>query len=553
MDSSKRQNIIFNIVAVICIALFCMSIAPKTLQNDTYYTIKIGEYISHHGISDLTTDLYSWHNLPYTYPHWLYDLGMFMIYNHFGQLGIYISTMIFSALLGISVYALSVKKSNNKVVSLIITLGAIYLMKSFIAARAQLVTFILFVLTVYHIEMFLETHKKRNAIALIIIPLLIANLHCAVFPFYFVLFLPYIGEYLWTWLIDWDLDRRIIGGVYKIFGKVVKRETVQIKCQEKREKIKFDISERQRKRKILREHPYKIKLHKNKYVLWLIVIAIIAGLTGFLNPAGNGAYTYLYKTLQGNTTASINEHLPVVLAESPEFFITLVMFLAILIFTDTKIKLSDLFMLVGLTYLSIKSRRQVSMFAIFCGPILAKMIGDMFQKYDKETYLKVLRFFSDWFGAIILVCLFMIIATRQIKPKLSEDYVDANTYPVEASDWMLANLDVKNIKLYNEYNYGSYLLFRDIPVFIDSRCDLYSPEFNADKEKGIEGRDIFSDALNIAGISVDYQSKFEEYGVTHVITYANAKLAMLLDHDTRYNLLYNEGNFKIYERMINEE
>ena len=70
------------------------------------------------------------------------------------------------------------------------------LMESYIAARAQLVTFILFVLTIYFIESFLETGKKRYAIGLIIIPILIANIHLAVFPFYFILYMPYIVEYL---------------------------------------------------------------------------------------------------------------------------------------------------------------------------------------------------------------------------------------------------------------------------------------------------------------------------------------------------------------------
>ena len=35
----------FNIIAVILIILFAISISPKTLQNDTFYTIKIGELI----------------------------------------------------------------------------------------------------------------------------------------------------------------------------------------------------------------------------------------------------------------------------------------------------------------------------------------------------------------------------------------------------------------------------------------------------------------------------------------------------------------------------
>ena len=96
------------------------------------------------------------------------------------------------------------------------------------------------------------------------------------------------------------------------------------------------------------------------------------------------------------------------------------------------------------------------------------------------------------------------------------------------------------------------MLFRGIPVFIDSRCDLYSPEFNGTynkEEKEYEGRDIFSDALNIAGVAVDYETKFEEYGVTHVILYANAKLAMILEDDPNYDLIYSDDNFVIFERL----
>ena len=548
MKTDEERSIAFNIIAIACIVIFCASLAPKTLQNDTFYTIKIGEYIFNNGISDLTTDLYSWHDLKYTYPHWLYDLGMFIIYNAFGHGGIYVSTMIFSAILGCLVYALSVHKSKNQLISFFITLGAMYLLKSFIAARAQLITFILFVFEVYCIEKYLSNHKKRYAVFLILIPLLITNLHCAVFPFYFILFMPYIGEYLLLTVEDWDLDKRLFSLVFKLRRKLTKKEEKKEKLTNKIEQIKEDIKERNRKRGIIREKPYKIRVEKNKYIISLIIIMIIAAATGFINPAGTGAYTYLVKTLQGNTTASINEHLPTVLAENQEFAITLVMFLTILIFSDTKIRLSDLFMLAGLTYLSIQSRRQVSMFAIFCGPILVKLIADMFEKYDGETTGKLIKFFTDWFGRIIIICCFVLIFVNQVKPKISEDYVDETTYPVQASDWMLENLDVANIKIYNEYNYGSYMLFRGIPVFIDSRCDLYTPEFNKDEEKGFDGKDIFSDALNIAGIAVDYETKFREYGVTHVITYSNAKLAMLLDDDVNYKLLYNQGNFKIYER-----
>lgn len=549
---TKVKSIIFHIIAILCIAMFGAAISPKTLQNDTFYTITIGEYIYNNGTSDLTTDLYSWHELPYTYPHWLYDLSIYIFYNIFGQPGIYASTMILSAILGISIYVLSNKKSKNKIVSFIITFGAMYLIKDFIAARAQLVTFILFVWTVFCIESFLETKKRRYAIALLIIPLIIANLHCAVWPFYFVLFLPYIGEYLWLVLEDFNIGFRIEKIYFNIRKKLTKKEEKKIKYDEKIVKLTENTNRRNRNIRKLRENPYKIKAEKNYIVLLLITIMGIAIFTGFINPAGDGAFTYLYKIMKGNTTASINEHLPLTLVENQEFCVTLVIFLLVLIFTDTKIKLSDLFMLGGITYLAFKTRRQTSMFAIFCMPILASLISSVVEKYDKETFKKIENFVVGWFGAIVVICLCVIGCTNLIKPTIHNDYIDPSSYPVAAADWMLENLDVKNIKLYNEYNYGSYLLFRGIPVFIDSRCDLYSPEFNGtyNKEtKKYEGRDIFSDALNIPGLSSNYKNEFENYGVTHIILYQNSKLAMVLENDSNYKRIYDEGNFKIFERL----
>ena len=543
------KGLLFNLVAIVCILLFCAALAPKTLQNDTYYTIKIGEYIFNNGIGDLTEDLYSWHELPYTYPHWLYDLMVFCIYNAFGHTGIYVSTIIFTGILGISVYGLSNIKSKDKVVSFIITVLAIYLMRDFIAARAQLVTFILFVWGVICIEKLLKTENKIYALFLIFIPLLITNLHCAVFPFYFILFLPYIGEYLLLVVEDWDLDMRLYRRIFKLRKRISRKEDTKEKCQNKVERITEALEERKIKRAKIRENPYKIKAEKNHVVLLLISVMAIAALTGFINPAGDGAYTYLVKTLQGNTTASINEHLPLTLSEAGEFAIALITFLLILIFTDTKIRLCDLFMLGGIVFLAFNSRRQVSMFAIFCGPILAKMIADMVNKYDKETFRKIHDFAAGWFGATIVICVFIMMSTRIYKPHMNDEYVDSSSYPVEAADWILANLDVENLKMYNEYNYGSYLLFRGIPVFIDSRCDLYSPEFNGDLDEGIDGRDIFSDALSIPGLSVNYENMFYQYGVTHVMLYENSKLAMILLEDPDYNCIYSEGNFNIFERL----
>ena len=549
----KIREFAFNFAIVITLFLIAASVTPKTFQNDTFYNIKVGEWIYENGISDLTKDMHSWHDLPYTYPHWLYDLGIFVIYNAFGYAGIYVSTMIIYGLIGVCSYIFTKNKSKNSVIAAIVSIFIVYMMETYMAARAQSVTFILFILEVMFIERFLETHKKRNLIPLVIIPLLITNLHCAVFPFYFVLFLPYLAEYIIASIVDLDLDRKFLILVNKVLLKICKKEKEDV-IKTRIDKLKLGIVEIKRKRATLRENPYKIKVTKDKAMILLVITMLIAVFTGLLNPAGTGAYTYLVKTLQGNTTESINEHLPVYITESQEFLIALVVALCVLIFTDTKIKLPDLFMAAGLTYLALDSRRQISMFILFCLPIIAKMIAALLKKYDQDKLTNwIFRFCTDIFGVIIVLSLAVIVSIKGIKPRINDEYINSSSYPVEATEWIKENLDYKNIKLYNEYNYGSYLLLNDVPVFIDSRCDLYTPEFNSGYESSASGKDIFSDAINIAGQGIDYEAKFTEYGVTHVMLYADAKLAGALETDKNYKLLYSDNGFKIFERLNVDE
>ena len=538
----SKENIRFNTMAIILIAIFCFALSPVTLQNDTFYTIKIGEHIIQNGID--MKDPFSYHDLTYTYPHWLYDVGIYLAYNIGGQVGVYISTIVLSITLGILVYLTNVKLSKNKLTSFIITIGVMYLLRDYIAARAQLVTFILFVLTIYCIESFLESKKKRYCFGLVLIPIIIANVHVAVFPFYFVLYLPYIVEYMVYILSNTKII--VITSKIKSLHKKIGRAEDEEKVKEIKDKIK-KLEEKEdtliKEKERVNENPYKIILTRNDNVRVLIIVMIICLFTGLLTPLGNTPYTYLIKTMKGNTTQNISEHLPLVLANDIYYAFELLIFILILTFTDTKIKLRDLFMLAGLTFLTFKSRRQESMFIIICAFILNRLVCSMFNKYDPEGCKKLIKRMTGILGMIITINLVLIISIINYKPKMKDKFVDESSYPVMAADYILNNLDIENIKLYNEYNYGSYLLFRGIPVFIDSRADLYSPEFN-------EGVDIFNDYLNLAGLSIDnVEEVLDKYGITHLIMYKDAKLRTFIKQDKeKYEQLYEDDHFCIYER-----
>ena len=277
---------------------------------------------------------------------------------------------------------------------------------------------------------------------------------------------------------------------------------------------------------------------------------IVCIFIGLLTPLGDTPYTYLVKTMQGNTTQSISEHLPLTLYNDKATMAVLAILLFILIFTDTKIKLRDLFMILGLTYLSFMSRRQVSLLILIGGFIFSKLLTYLVEKYDSEGCKKIISFMTTIVGKVCTIAIVILISFAIYKPKINNQYINTSSYPVEAATWILENLNLEEMRLYNEYNYGSYLLYRGIPVFIDSRADLYAPEFNGAKnEEGkYEGRNIFSDYINISSIGTYYETKFEEYDITHVIIVKNAKLNMFLSRNGKYNELYSDDKFIIYER-----
>ncbi len=142
----------------------------------------------------------------------------------------------------------------------------------------------------------------------------------------------------------------------------------------------------------------------------------------------------------------------------------------------------------------------------------------------------------------------MCITINQYAKKMKDPFVDESTYPVQAAEWIKQNLDLNEIKLYNEYNNGSYLLFQGIPVFIDSRCDLYMPEFN-------ENVEVFRDFLGINGVNrSDIDEKIEEYGFTHFIVSRGSRFkAYLEDRPYEYKKIYplngENDNFIIFERI----
>lgn len=113
--------------------------------------------------------------------------------------------------------------------------------------------------------------------------------------------------------------------------------------------------------------------------------------------------------------------------------------------------------------------------------------------------------------ALLLTALIIVITINAGKPPLKlDDVIDKNVWPVEAVKYLGSG------KIYNKYIWGGYLIYKDIPVFIDGRADIYWHS------------DIFKDHSDISALKKDPIDLLNKYGVEQVIIAVDSTLDIYL-------------------------
>ncbi len=496
-DKKNRKKFILGFAAFLII--FLIGLVKKNFQNDTFYTIKIGELIFENGIDMM--DHFSFHQgMAYTYPHWLYDAVIYLFYKIGGYAAIYLSTIILFAILIMLVFKTNVKYSKYASVAAYATLICTISIGGFAAARAQLVSFILFTLEVYCIEGFLQDGKKKYLGGLLLISLILCNVHVAVWPFYYIVFFPTLVEYV----------------VAKIINKIkLKKENKLIKFLKKR-----------------------LIIEDNNRVKWLFLVMILSTVTGLFTPIGDTPYTYLVKTMMGNSQEYILEHQMMTWLNSP--FTIIIAFEMIFLSFVSKVKLRDLFMTCGLILMSIISIRHLSLLALIGTICFSRTFCYYFENFKLEVDDVVIPFLTKKSVAIISFTCVILFAVITTSLQLNKEFIEHDKYPTEAVKYIKENLDIENLRIYNDYDFGSYLILEEIPVFIDSRADLYTKQFS-----GFE-YDVFDDYYYM---DTFYQMKFDEYKITHALVYKEKnKMYNLLVKDDDYKILYSDKYFALFEK-----
>lgn len=485
---NKKLYIVFSMLLIVIILMT----VTKEMQNDTFFTIATGEHILQEGYDNV--DHLTWHeDLGFYKLRWAFDVAIAFIYNTFGFAGIYAFVVIIASLTVLSLFNILLKQKNNIVLSFIATVISMLLMTSnwSFTARGQIISYLLLLLEIYFIEKMISTKQKRYYIIFLVISALIVNFHASVWYMTIILVLPYLAE--------------------AIMHKIMKNKNLE-------------------KSKIILE-PISIKM---------LIIAILCLVLGsFISPIGTYTYTYMFKVIGGISSTFISELQQTDIISSIGMILGLIVIDILMLATKSKMKLSDILLFFGLYFMAILARRnQAFLYLIGTIPVV-RLITNFFETYDTENILeKVNNFFSkNW----VLGCTTIVIViglSSNMVTRIREKYVNEKKYPVEAVNFIKENLDYKNLKIYNSFNYGSYLELSGIPAFVDSRSEIFTEEFN--------NVTILKDWLGTSRGNVNYNDTFAKYEIDYAIVEDKEIINTYISADENYEKVFDDETFSIY-------
>lgn len=497
----KNKKLI--LILSICILIFSIGIVNKTFENDTYFTIKTGNYIMQHGVDE--TEPFTWHeNLKFTKLRWGFDVVVASIYNIAGFNGLYVFTVTMAGLIGISVFITLVKLKNNALVSFLMALFVITNLGSSLTCRGQIMSYLAFALEIYSIQKLVQTGNKKYSIYLVLISLMILTFHSSVWLAHFIFYAPYIFEWILT-------------------------------------KIKIN--------NVL-EDTEKIYLEKrdNKTMKLFFITMLIVLVTGFCTPLKLTPFTYMFRVMGGYSSKIIAELQPLKITRTTELFVTVIGALGILSLTKTKVKLTDICLFAGMLFMARLAHRNKPIAVVILAYPAAQLITTYIKAYNKEKLFEKLdEKLNKSIPALIIALLFTCMLTVTNYSKIyKQPYVNESLYPTKASEFIKENIDLSKARIYNHFNFGSYMELQGIPTFIDSRSEVYCREFS--------NVDILEDFAKFdINRELTADDMVEKYGITHFVFKTGNSNAIALKNDSKYKFMYSDNNFSVFEVVGNTE
>ena len=257
----------------------------------------------------------------------------------------------------------------------------------------------------------------------------------------------------------------------------------------------------------------------NKQILTYLIIMLLCISVLIINPHGIKLFLYPYSNINDNLMKSIiSEWQPTTINNIGIFYYLLIcLIIIIFINTNKNIRLIDFILFGCFVYLGLSSYRFWNYLYITSSFYIFYYVNKPKKEYIKMNI--VLPYL------IIMILLFGI---SNINKK--NNYVLSNKY--------IKIIKQEKIKrLYNYYDLGGELIYRNIPVFVDGRADLYT-NYNLKDAKSLG--DFNKDSIKIIN-----KYNFDYYLIPNTIP-----LYTYIKNNDNYKLIYKEKNIYLYKKLI---
>lgn len=271
-----------------------------------------------------------------------------------------------------------------------------------------------------------------------------------------------------------------------------------------------------------------------QHLPWVAAASFAAAI---INPSGPALWTYPIETLRSPAMRTyIREW------HSPDFHsswfwpfgLLLLLAVASLLASPRRPGWTQLLLISGTAVASLQSMRHIPLFAIVAVPIVAEQIEVALDAHRAKSEARA-RFGSPALVGTLSTVLGAVLVVMITSAAISNnDDAVAGFYPVEAVDALLAS-ELSDEPGYNAYGWGGYLIWRDIPVFIDGRADVY-------------GDDFMYLYFQAEDAEPDWREPLDQFGIQWVLLPPDADLGVVLDEADDWTSVYEDGTAVIFAR-----
>jgi len=222
---------------------------------------------------------------------------------------------------------------------------------------------------------------------------------------------------------------------------------------------------------------------RRRAVRWSVFLVLVAAI-GLLNPNGWRAYAHVFEVMGMRETLAMVSEWRSTNFHEPQLLLLWMLFVLMLAFTGRlRVPVVRGVLVFAVLYLALKHERYHSLLGLVTPVLLAPYLrNDRGQEVGSDAdhatarldaLFRQLAMPSRW-SIVVTVPLLMIVGSVAILPQWRTE-PSAQISPVTA----LQHARARGITgpVLNAYNFGGFLIYQGIPVFVDGRADMYGDTF----------------------------------------------------------------------------